>query len=66
MHWNVCNNKKTDDDSMFLVNEEKGKNSSKESHDCDLYSRRILAIVQPYKFQHRKEDDTKIYYYYKQ
>lgn len=32
----------------------------KESRDYDLYSRRILAIVQPYKFQHSKlEDDTK-------
>jgi hypothetical protein len=32
--------------------------TAEESHDCDLYSRRILAIVQPYKFQHRG-DDTK-------
>lgn len=56
MHWNVHIITTTIDDGYqvhgeYTPNEEK----QKESHDCDLYSRRILAIVQPYKFQHREE-----------
>lgn len=42
----------------YTPTKKKRKIKAKESHDCDLYSRRILAIVQPYKFQHRG-DDTK-------